>query len=562
MKELYIDMMEKVVGAYTDSHIRRYTAEVKEHGLAEHGFPRLTANLGILIAHGRKQELKKDFIEMMNLCCSEIPTARTRNGNRVGNDFSVKEIVFCILELEKAGTFNKTITDGWRDALSKINPYLTYSRIAGYPPKPLGNWAAFGAASEQLRKYARIGDESFFIENQIASQFHAFDENGMYRDPHEPIVYDLAPRIQLAVALYYGFQGEGAEILVEELLKSADKTLYMQSVTGEIPFGGRSNQFLHNEALYAALCEFYAVLFKKRNDAKKSGMFKRAARIATESILPWLDETPIPHIKNFYPTDSMYGCEKYAYYDKYMVTTASWLYLAHAISDDTICEVSCPSESENYIWETSPYFHNTALKFGDYLVQLDTSAVEEYDASGIGRIHRRGAPSAICLSVPFSKTPNYSLDIENPSPLSMCGGIKINDSFIYSYGKDTVYTLKTKEVTDEFVKYAYECENENGLKLEQTCIVSESGVELRAEGSGEVAILLALFDFDGKNHTEKSVTKKSAAVTYKGWKCIYTTDGKLVTKEKVYANRNGHYNLVAAHGKNSVTIKIEIKEIK
>ena len=107
MKELYIDMMEKVVGAYTDSHIRRYTAEVKEHGLEEHGFPRLTANLGILIAHGRKQELKKDFIEMMNLCCSEIPTARTRNGNRVGNDFSVKEIVFCILELEKAGTFNK-----------------------------------------------------------------------------------------------------------------------------------------------------------------------------------------------------------------------------------------------------------------------------------------------------------------------------------------------------------------------------------------------------------------------------------------------------------------------
>ena len=36
------------------------------------------------------------------------------------------------------------------------------------------------------------------------------------------------------------------------MLKSADITLAMQSATGEIPFGGRSNQFLHNETFYAA----------------------------------------------------------------------------------------------------------------------------------------------------------------------------------------------------------------------------------------------------------------------------------------------------------------------
>ena len=543
MKELYIDMMEKVVGAYTLDHIRRYTAEVMERGLEEHGFPRLTANIGILIAHGRKQELRDDFLKMMDLCLKEMPTARSRNGGRVGNDFSVKEIVFCLLETEKAGSFPKEITDGWRAELKKINPYLTYSQIAAYPPNPMANWAAFGAVSEQLRKYAGISDESFFIENQIASQFYAFDENGMYRDPGEPIVYDFVTRLQLATALYYGFDGEGSNRLTEELLKSADKTLYMQSVTGEIPFGGRSNQFLHNETFYAALCEFYADFFKKRGNMKKAGQFKRAARIALESILPWLQAEPIRHIKNFYPTDSMYGCEGYAYYDKYMVTAGSWLYLAYALADDTIPEVAAPVESENYICETAPHFHLTMLKYGDYFVQMDTDANPKYDASGIGRVQKKGAPPAICLSMPFSAHPKYEIDIENPTSLSICAP------------QDAVsYEITSKEVTDNFVKVEY-----SGGIVKQTCIVSEKGVEFKAEADGMVELQFPLFAFDGENEVKRTVSGNRAEVEYKGWKCIYTADGE-IEEGDVYANRNGHYIKMTVKGQDLVTLKIEIKE--
>lgn len=550
MKELYIEIMEKVVEAYTLDHIRRYTGEVEERGLEEHGFPRLTANIGILIAHGRKQELREDFLKMMDLCLKEMPTARSRNGGRVGNDFSVKEIVFCLLETEKAVSFPKEITDRWREELKKINPYLTYSQIAAYPPNNMANWAAFGAASEQLRKYAGIADESFFIENQIASQFHAFDENGMYRDPGEPIVYDIVTRLQLATALHYGFDGEGRERLTEELIKSADKTLYMQSVTGEIPFGGRSNQFLHNETVYATLCEFYASFFKKRGDMKKAGQFKRAARIAVESILPWLQAKPIRHIKNSYPTDSMYGCEGYAYYDKYMVTAGSWLYLAYAMADDTIPEVPCPVENENYICETAPHFHLTMLKYGDYFVQMDIAANPKYDASGIGRVHRKGAPPTICLSMPFSAHPNYTIDIENPTPLSVCAG-----------DGNTHYEITSKEVTDDFVKIKYTSQNESGLTVKQTCIVSEEGVEFKAEGDGIVEIAFPMFSFDGENETIRTVSGNRAEVEYKGWKCIYTADGE-ITEGGVYANRNGHYIRMNVKGKDLVTLKIEIKEIE
>ena len=61
MKEKYIALMEKVLSAYSDEHIQRYLNDVKENGLTEHGFPRLTANIGILIAHGRRKDLQINF---------------------------------------------------------------------------------------------------------------------------------------------------------------------------------------------------------------------------------------------------------------------------------------------------------------------------------------------------------------------------------------------------------------------------------------------------------------------------------------------------------------------
>ena len=169
MKEQYIELMEKVFCAYSDELIDEYIKENKERGLSEHGFTRLTANLGILIAHGRKCNQKSRFIEMMNLCCSEIPTALSKNGPHVGNDFSVKEIVFCLLEIEKNKIFEKKVTEKWRSDLSKIIPEKTYSVISPVPPERIGNWAAFGAASEQVRKFAHIGCEDEFIENEIKS---------------------------------------------------------------------------------------------------------------------------------------------------------------------------------------------------------------------------------------------------------------------------------------------------------------------------------------------------------------------------------------------------------
>ena len=122
MKEYYIDLMERAADAYTDEHIASYTRDVRENGLREHGYPRLTANIGILLAHGRHPERREIFADMMELCCREMLVARARTPS-AGNDFSVKEIVFCIEEVEKAGLFDPSVTGGWREILAQIDPY-------------------------------------------------------------------------------------------------------------------------------------------------------------------------------------------------------------------------------------------------------------------------------------------------------------------------------------------------------------------------------------------------------------------------------------------------------
>lgn len=559
MKERYIELMDRVLDAYTRDHIRSYTAQVKENGICEHGYPRLVSNLGILIAHGKREDYRDEFVDMMNLCCRELPVCHQKNGDGTGNDFSVKEVVFCILEIEKNKAFDKSLTDSWRSELAKIDPMTAYTIIASVPPVRIGNWAAFGAASEQLRKYASIGDESFFIENQIESQLFSFDENGMYRDPNEPMVYDFVTRLQLATALYFGFDGECRQRLEEELLKSADITLLMQSVTGEIPYGGRSNQFLHNESFYAALCEFYASWFNERGDIKKAGMFKRAAQIAIDSIVPLLQKDKITHIKNSYPTDSKYGCEEYAYFDKYMVTTGSWLYLAYAMADDIIEEEKCPSENQNYIWQSSDYFHKIFCKFGDYFTEIDTNADYHYEGSGLGRIHKKGAPSAICLSLPFTDTPNYVLDMKNESPFSICGGIETPDGFVYGYDRNVTYTLKELEVTDSSAYVKLECQTPDSTVFYTALTVSDSGVCMEVTGDGNVEIVFPVFVSDGENMTDITSSSDCVCVGYEGYECRWSSDDEIFDKNTLFANRNGHYKAMGVKGKNKVKINIEIK---
>ena len=577
MKKLYINLMEKIVGAYTTEDIKNYIAEVKEKGITEHGFGRLTANIGLLIAHGKRLDLQELFVQMMDICCKDIPTTRERFSDKsdnsssqetyskVGNDFCVRELICCLLTLEENKVFPIEQTTNWRNLFQTINPYTCYSVIAKSPSDRVHNWAAFGAASEQARAFAGIGNCTDFIDTQIGSQIPSFDENGMYRDPNEPMVYDVTTRLQLTAALYFGYDGPYKDELDRHLELGGLNTLFLQSVTGEIPFGGRSNQFLHNEAVLAAVCEYEAVRHYKKGRLKLAGHFKHAAKMAVDSIISYLDSDQLYHIKNRYPKDSFYGCERYAYYKKYMVTTASFLYLAYLFADDEIVPERSSAIEENFIFETTPYFHKTMCKFGDYFVEYETDADFHYDANGLGRIHKKGAPSAICLSVPFTTTPNYSLDITNPSNLSICCGVYNGEDFVLSADPGTKYVLRNKSVTDSKAELEWLLTLPSGLQILETCIVSNEGVHLsyqlheKDEENAKIYCMLPAFESDGAEKTVINMSQQQLQADYKGHSCNFRTSGEIIDSGKIFANRNGHYKIFMARGTKNLEVYITIR---
>lgn len=553
MREQYLALMDRTFDAYGEDGIRRFFERVRETGLREHGFPRVSANLAILIAHGYRTPLFSLMVEMMDFCCREIPHV-----SRAGNDFSVKEIVFALLELERAKLLPRAQTEAWRQSLAGIDPYACYQVIAPAPDKRVGNWAAFNAAGEWMRQYAGLCDATDFLNLQLASQLLAFDENGMYRDPHEPMLYDVMARVQLAVLLHFGYHGRHADALRQVLRRGIPLTLRMQSVTGELPYGGRSNQFLYNEAALAAYFEWSAAELAATGDADGAGQCKAAAQLAVREVERMLERAVRTHVKNQYPARSGIGCEKYAYFDKYMVTLASNLYLAWFFADEGIVPTAAPTLQGGYAAETSPHFHKVFLNREGYFLEFDLHADPQYDGSGLGRIHRRGIPSPLILSCPFpGADAHYGIEPPNAEPFAIgCARVvhENGEKQLLSGAAHGVYSLQS--ATEDGVRLLCRI---GDTSVTETYIVTEEGVTVTVSADSPVAILFPVFRFDGQTETEITASAQTIAVRLDGYVCRYRTDGCFERVGEI-GNRNGRYVCYRASGENCVRLFIHAEQ--
>ena len=555
-KERYIQVMKLALSAYTDEHIQRYFNDVKKSGITEHGFPRLTANIGILLCRGHRENLLPIFIEMMDFCVAEMALPRTEATQWAGNDFSVKELIFCLLEVEKHGLLPKEKTDAWRAGLARITPENTYSQWARKPSDAVNNWAVFTATSECMRQFIGLCDATDFCDLQISSQTRYIDYNGMYRDPNEPMVYDLVTRGLFSVMLHFGYDGIYKELLDGALRKAGLLTLRMQSVTGEIPFGGRSAQFPHNEAHLALVFEFEANRYHREGNEALASLFKARAEKALESIEYWMNKKPIRHIKNRYPTEIGFGCEDYAYFDKYMITVASFVYVAYLFSDDTIEAIDQPREAG--VTFTSEHFHKCFLEAGDYFAEIELCANTHYDEDGLGRIHKKGAPSTVCLSSSTTENPNYK--VENARAASMVPGYEKDGALCFALSGAATYRPYKTEATKDSAAVSLLSEFEDRTVLKHSYAVSADGVDIKVSGAPRVAFSFLAFDFDGETKTDIEVGAHSVRVIYAGYTCTYETSGEILSRDEYADNRNGTYRVFYAVADEQLSMHVAIEK--
>ena len=541
MKCKYLDIIEKSLSAYSDERICAFIDSVGKNGLTEHGFPRLAANIGILLANNRAEHYYPFFVEITDICCEQIPRVKA------ANDFSVRELVCALGLLEKRNMYLEHIRK-WKSQLAEIDPWSCYSRIAPKPVREVDNWAMFSAVSEWVRGQWFGIDVYDFVDHQISSQILSLDENGMYKDPNCPMVYDIVPRFLMSALLVFGYDGKYKKTLEDALDKSLDLTLKMQSVTSEIPYGGRSAQFYHNEALLNSLLETESVRLYRRGDSEKARVVKGAAKLCTEYLLDAFSGGEIFHIKNKFDKDSFIGSEPYGYFDKYMITAASNIGFAYYFTNDNIEPVTPPALTGGYVVETSEDFHKIFLNSNGYFLEFDTNADFHYDANGLGRIHKKGCASQICLSLPFPpKTESIKLEKDNVRGMSLCawcGDLYGSEKYAeYEKVSENPLTLNCR-MKDALVKEVYQ--------------VSDDGVSVTLEGEGKFGFMVPVFEFDGRDFTDIQVSDKKIRVAYDNSECIYTHDGNVLGYER-YDNRNGRYRVYKIEAKH---LHIRIEELK
>lgn len=549
MKELYLDIMEKALAAYDDARIREYIDEVRRDGLSEHGFPRLGANIGILMAYGRCQSFMPYFMEIMDICCDEMPK------RDAANDFSIREVCLCLSLMKERGTLPEERIDAWLEKLAAFDPWKGYRVIAPTPDTPVGNWAAFGALSELVRYHVTGTGDLHFVDHQVSSQLLSLDVNGMYKDPYNPMVYDLVTRMLLTALLHFGYEGKHRAEIESRIGYEADLlTLRLQSVTGELPFGGRSNQMILTEPLLVSYLEMAAVRYKQKGDLGMAADCRAAAILAARHTLSRLNETPQSHVKNRYDRDSFIGCEGYAYFNKYMITVASNIYMGLLFADESIEPAPlAPALRGGFVAQTGADFHKVALSAGGYSLELDTFADHRYDGSGLGRVHKTGCPSALCLSVPFPApdAPRYKTEQPNPRAMSLCSFVK-ND-----VGAEGHYTLTDSHAGEFEASATFCCQLKVGFTLSETYTVSEGGVDITVSGHNEVGLLIPVFAYDGRDESEITVDEHTITVTYEGATCTYLFDGTLDPDYTLYYNRNGRYRVYRLAGR---TLHVELEE--
>ncbi len=405
-RSCYLDAMEKIVrealpwvddqGAVIDPYYKKEWAQTTS---------RFVASGAILLSFGRITDQRARVCKSMTTCCEKIASGEARTASP---DFWMRELATAFIALESVAEADDL--QRWRVTLSSVVPEKTYTQVSpdGTTLAQLNNWAVYSSAGEAIRQAAALAPANeavwgnAFFEKYMTAQLGHFTAHGLYRDPGDPITYDITTRLQIASALAFGYDGFLRSDLEELLRRGGLTMLLFASPAGFVPYGGRSSQFNFQETILCALCELEANRYKATNPGL-AGAFKRQAHLSFSAIRRWmLESVPLRHIKNGFDPALSHGIDAYGKYSVYTMLASSFLGLAALYADDSIPEQPAPAEIGGFVLELAPAFHKVFATCEGTQLEIDTAADFHYDATGLGRFLERNAPLELGLAMPFA----------------------------------------------------------------------------------------------------------------------------------------------------------------
>jgi len=517
---------------------------------------RFVGALAGLMLKGRCLDLADNGVRALTAAAADLYNSATKPVN--GSEFYAKELMLGYLALrDRVAPATLAL---WKKYMGGFDPEANYAYVLSKrPAAELHNFTTFALAGEEFKKRYGIADNSDFIERHLASQLPRFTAFGMYRDPNNPLLYDATPRMNLSLLVFFGYDGPQRAALEELLRRGALTQLLCMSTTGEFPYGGRSNQQNFNEATSALVFEYEAARLAKAGDAELAGVFKRAARLAALSIKRWLDLRPVGFIKNEFPPSSQHGRQKgYGFYAVYSLLIASQFGLASYVADPTIAERPVPWERGSYAFALDEDFHKVFAACRGWSVEIDTRADHHYDATGLGRIHKAGAPTETALSTSIVAKPEFLVSTaEAPRGIAIGPGWMSGGRSVWlSDLSDEIERVRFEPLTEAGGKVrfriVYDCGRTLGAVTE-TYALEAGGLTVNWElspAAGSPAGLrlqVPLLETDGRFKSHVTQDKRSFGVEYQGHN--YRVDAvfpkKVETSLEPFAapNRNGVYRI-------------------
>ncbi|MEM6822093.1 MAG: hypothetical protein AAF558_09155 [Verrucomicrobiota bacterium] len=561
-KESYLDLMELIV--------REAATWINAHGAIIDPFenkeyaqtsPRFVAPAAILLHFGRLADLEAAIYQCMDYCCNRLAAGQAQSP-----DFWMREIMtayFCL-----KGRAPKASVQLWEDCISSVIPEKTYWAVnpENGDLSSLHNWVIYSSSGEYLRYRAGLAPEpdsvtwgKSFFEKYMAAQLCHFTPNGMYKDPGNPITYDITSRLQIATALLFGYDGPLKNDLDELLRRGGLTTLLFMSPEGQCPYGGRSNQFLFNEAIIVALCEAEARRYHEV-DPKLAGAFKRQAHRTSQFIMRWVTkDDPMRYNKNYFSLAENIGADAYAKVSCYGLLTASFLGLAAIFSEDEIDEASCPAEEGGYLLHLDDEFHKVIATCSGTHVSIDTCADLKYEATGLGRFTHEDCPIELGLNIPFTATPSYKV----PEHLIPSSHFAIGPSWKTSEGEwinlaecseQITSTVNIAKTSKTLLRWSIDYEINQEIKISEHYSLRAKKLDIRSkvtapQSNGLPTLMrfcIPILESDGKSKSHIEKGKENTLISFKNnhYQICYLSDSLPTLESHCFANRNGTYRLL------------------